>query len=423
MHPNAILDLADCTEFRQTLQARPPRIVHGTVFLAVALLGSATLWAALTRADLVVRLTGRVRPASTPKRVFNAGRGEVLSATAGSRVRAVNFHEGDAVHRGDVLLTLETERLDNDIARRRRTLQTSEEELTRLEQLETIQAGQCQTAREKANAELAQALEEVKQARERQGTEIRLALVEWNTAREEEERTRRLAATHAASEQERSRARAGLLEAKVKLDRARLPVDETRVAILRQALTLAEKDCRMKREELALKRRLKQGEIESARLELAGLEAERKQAVLRAPVDGVVTAGDIKVGDLLEAGKPVVELAEENGFRFEALAPSEEVGHLHVGMPARLKLDAYDYQKYGTLEGTVAYIAPDSGVPEGQHGAYYTVRIDLTGNHVGQGTLHGRVKLGMSGEVEIVTEQESLLRLLVKCLRRTISLG
>ena len=48
----------------------------------------------------------------------------------------------------------------------------------------------------------------------------------------------------------------------------------------------------------------KRGEVEAARLELANLKLERSQAVLRAPSDGIVTAGDIKdervIGEVLE---------------------------------------------------------------------------------------------------------------------------
>ena len=55
MRNDFVLDLADCTEFRQALQARPPRIVHGTLVLLVALLGTALAWAAVTQANLVVR--------------------------------------------------------------------------------------------------------------------------------------------------------------------------------------------------------------------------------------------------------------------------------------------------------------------------------------------------------------------------------
>jgi hypothetical protein len=55
-------NLADCTEFRQTVQAQPPRLVHGTAFLLVGMLAAALAWAATTKADLVVRAQGRVRP-------------------------------------------------------------------------------------------------------------------------------------------------------------------------------------------------------------------------------------------------------------------------------------------------------------------------------------------------------------------------
>jgi hypothetical protein len=62
MHNETIRDLTDCTEFRQTLQARPPRVVHGAAILLVGLLGTATVWSATTKAALVVRSPGRVRP-------------------------------------------------------------------------------------------------------------------------------------------------------------------------------------------------------------------------------------------------------------------------------------------------------------------------------------------------------------------------
>src|SRR5215468_3113429 len=117
MRDATILDLADCTEFRQTLLARPPRFVHGTVWLLGALLGAAVGWAALTKADLVVRAPGRVRPTSPPQKAFNHARGEVLSASAGSRVVEVNYREGDEVRAGQVLIRLDTSRLVAEIAR------------------------------------------------------------------------------------------------------------------------------------------------------------------------------------------------------------------------------------------------------------------------------------------------------------------
>src|SRR5437868_14041317 len=97
MRNQLIHDLAECTKFRQTLLAGPPRIVHGAVILLLGLLGAALLWAALTQANLVVRGGGRVRPLDTPEKVFSGARADVLSASSGGRVVAVHFKEADEV--------------------------------------------------------------------------------------------------------------------------------------------------------------------------------------------------------------------------------------------------------------------------------------------------------------------------------------
>src|SRR5947209_3562709 len=199
MTKDLILDLAECTEFRQTLQARPPGIVHGTAILLVTLLGTALAWAALTQADLVVRAPGRVRPVTTPGKVFNASRAEVLSASSGGRVLAVNFREGDEVKEGDVLLRLDTEHINNEIVKHQRTSRTGEEELARIIHLEKLLSHQWEAARAKALADLGQTQEEVRQAKERRAVEIRLARVELASALDDAGRVRRLVPQMAVS--------------------------------------------------------------------------------------------------------------------------------------------------------------------------------------------------------------------------------
>src|SRR3954470_14609377 len=157
MRNELILDLADCTEFRQALQARPPGIVHGTLVLLVALLATALGWSAATRATLVVGGSGRIRPVTTPVQVYSAARGEALSASVGGRIVEVNCHEGDQVRRGQVLLRLETGRLDNEMAREAPLIRAGEEELGQRDQPGEGQARQCEATRAKAEAELAQA--------------------------------------------------------------------------------------------------------------------------------------------------------------------------------------------------------------------------------------------------------------------------
>jgi multidrug resistance efflux pump len=206
------------------------------------------------------------------------------------------------------------------------------------------------------------------------------------------------------------------------LNAARLPVID-RSEAFRRKLERLEKEYLLKQKELEKERGSKQAEVDVARSERDKLLLERQQAIVYAPIDGVVTSRELKPGDIPEPRKSVVEIAELNGFFFEADVSSEDVGLLREEMPARIKLDAFDFQKYGTLEGTVCFISPDAKVIEGQRAANYLVKIALAGNEVRLGEFCGRAKLGMAGQVEIITDRESLLMLLIRRIRQTISLG
>ncbi len=158
MHSKRLYELADCTEYRQTLLARPPRFVRATVILLVTLVVVAVLWAASTEADLVVRAPGRVRPMIQSAHLPDAAAEEShVSPLREGRVIEVHVQEGDQVRQGDVLIRLNTDRLDNDIAKQRQIIQAGENRLVKLDQTEAMLNQRSQTAGAKAEAELAQA--------------------------------------------------------------------------------------------------------------------------------------------------------------------------------------------------------------------------------------------------------------------------
>jgi HlyD family secretion protein len=210
-------------------------------------------------------------------------------------------------------------------------------------------------------------------------------------------------------------------------------VDDSTIAVARQAVELVTRDFAVRTADLETRIAAKQGEVDAARKDLANLVAEREACELRSPIDGVVVAGRIRVGDVLEPGKPVLELAPQAKYCFEAAVPGSEVGQLKVGMPVKIRFDTYDYQKYGALEGTVTYLSPDSREinPEQLDDdakaarnlpVAFVVRIEMSGDQVGRGDLRGPIKLGLGGTAEIITETETLLNILIKRIRKTISL-
>ncbi len=421
--PRAFMrDLAKGTEFYLLLQAQPPRAVHWSAGLSVALLVVGVLWAATTRVNLVVRAPGRVRPLSPPLPVRMGARAEVLSASLGGRVVQVHFSPGQTVRRDDVLVRLDTDRLDVEMAKKRHTLANLEDETDQLNRQQAKLAQELAEASKRAEAELLQAEETVKQKKIRQDSDVRA--LQWEEAKEREEmdQTARLHARGAASRVEAEAARLKYLETKEKLLQAKLPVDNQPVEIARRALRVLQDQYAGKQTDLALKRSGKLKDRADTLKDLESLSLERAQAEIRAPVSGVVTQGEVKAGAILQPQQVIVEIAEQNGFLFELEVPNEELGHLCVGMPARIKLDPYDYQKYGVLEGKVTFISPDSNFGDKPGRATYRVLVQPDSDEVGRGELRGPVKLGMTGQAELLVDEQSLLSVLLKRVRQSISL-
>ena len=202
-------------------------------------------------------------------------------------------------------------------------------------------------------------------------------------------------------------------------------------------MELVDRDFAVRRAEAEARRVAKEGEAAALRRDVEQLELQRAESVLRCPIDGVVVWGQIDPGDVLEPGKPVMEIAPHDGHRFEAAILSEDVGLMQLGMPVRIKFDAYDYQRYGVMTGTVTYLSPDSQVPREDMGdggagavagkqnspAQFLVRIHMDAEAVGRDEMHGAIKLGLGGTAEIVTDRESLLMIFFRKIRQSISLG
>ena len=418
--------LADCTEFRQILQQRPARFIHCMVLLLVLLLASAVIFLAVTEADLVVRASGRVRPVTDPVKIFS---GEKFSLDIGARIVQVSFRKGDKVRQGDVLIRLGIERLDNRLAKLERTMEAGEQELAKLQRLDQLLAHEFVSAQAKAKAELEQATAEIVLLAKRQATEVAVAKLEL--AGETDALNRFLAIqrkrSRVVTDREVLQARIRAKTAAEKLTAARLPVDRSKLKVFQKASALREREYQVRCEELSIKREARRAEVEAAQLDLRNLQLERAQAIIRSSTDGVVTSQEPKVGDVIELGQPLVEIAPQDGFHFHIAVSSDDVGHLRLGMPTRVKLDAYDYQQYGVATGTLRFISPDSQVAQqpdhAQQVAVYAVEVELDQQEVGRDQQRGQIKLGMTGQADIVTDRQRLLSLLVRRIGRSISLN
>jgi HlyD family secretion protein/adhesin transport system membrane fusion protein len=127
-------------------------------------------------------------------------------------------------------------------------------------------------------------------------------------------------------------------------------------------------------------------------------------------------------GEVLKPGDVAVSLVPLEGpLLAEVRLRPEDAGYVHDGVPARVKLSAFDPEIYGPIDGNVLSVSPttfrmEKGEP------YYRVRLSLSRTNLKIGAEHRMVLPGMVVRAEIVTGEKSVLRYLLKPIYRSLDL-
>ncbi|WP_201832237.1 HlyD family secretion protein [Microvirga zambiensis] len=100
------------------------------------------------------------------------------------------------------------------------------------------------------------------------------------------------------------------------------------------------------------------------RLNLADRERQKAEAqgqraqVLAAPIAGRVTALQVAPGQIVDANKPLLTLLPDGANLIaELFVPSRAIGFVAPGQQVRLMVDAFPYQRFGTLSGSVETVS------------------------------------------------------------------
>src|SRR5262249_48208081 len=88
-------------------------------------------------------------------------------------------------------------------------------------------------------------------------------------------------------------------------------------------------------------------------------------------------------------------------------------GFVRTGQKALVKIDTYDYARYGGIDGEVVSVAPDSTVPE--NGApYFKVVIRTEKPYLGKAEDGFAIAPGMGATVDIHTGTKSVMAYLLR---------
>lgn len=152
--------------------------------------------------------------------------------------------------------------------------------------------------------------------------------------------------------------------------------------------------------------------------EQGALEDRVTRTLLRSPVDGTIKRIHINtIGGVVKPGSDLVEVVpSEDHLLIEAKIKPSDIADLHVGQRARIKFTAYDYAIYGSVGGTVSFVAADTTTNEKDE-TYYIVRIRPEQNYLEMDNQLA-IKVGMISEVDILTGKRTILSYLLKPINR-----
>lgn len=408
-------------------------LLHVIGAMVVALVAAAMVG----RIDVVATANGKLVPSTLLK---------VVQPPDAGVVREILVAEGSAVAAGQVIFRMDTQLneadrriLSNDLTLRRLQVRRIEAELSGMAferkaddpQHLYLQVLAQFNARRRAHLDalesersvLAKAKQELRGAEEVESKLQRIAPIykqqeqAWNQLAKEGYAGKLLAL-------ERSRSR---IENEQDLQAQAAAVSGAKAAINATELRLAQLDSGYRRE-LSNERVEVLAQIERLQEDLGKQTHRGAQLELRAPTSGVVKDLATRTpGTVVAPGTILATLVpREEPLEAEVWIENRDIGHVVPGARVALKIGAYPYQHYGTVQGTVRHVSADaterpesSATSSGSLALYYRALVSLDLPHSGDAA-RLRLASGMQLAAEMHIGTRTVIDYLLSPLRKTM---
>ncbi|MBY7831172.1 HlyD family type I secretion periplasmic adaptor subunit, partial [Vibrio fluvialis] len=208
------------------------------------------------------------------------------------------------------------------------------------------------------------------------------------------------------------------LQRQVNDTRRDLTSSELKVPVLKSAL----RESMLSRIDAALKFRSQQQDalnqtqdkLSAMTESTVGLEDRVNRTVVVSPVTGTIKTLYVNtVGGVIQPGMDIVEIVPtEDTLLVEAQIAPQDIAFLRPDLPAIVKFSAYDFTKYGGLEGTLEHISADTSQDEDGN-SFYLVRVRTKETSLGHDASLPIIP-GMTASVDIITGKRTVLDYLLK---------
>ncbi|MGL5130007.1 MAG: HlyD family type I secretion periplasmic adaptor subunit [Aeromonas popoffii] len=388
------------------------------------------LWACWGQLDIQATASGRLL-------VF--GRSQIIQSYEQARVLTIHVEDGQAVAANAPLLTLNTLGVSQDLSRLREQQAFQYQTLIRYQALYGNQAVTQHPDYTKLTLAQQQALAEnhqselheyrstlnnlraelgVNQANQaaRRGDMASLTTLLANI-RPRLQARRTLSQSQAISRVEYLEQEKELLETQRQLaqQQAELEVLQSQQQSLQERLAGFKAQ---KQREWIEKRQQAQLQLTAIEQELAKLSEREHLEVIRAPVAGTVQQLAIHTqGAVVQPAQQLLVIVPNEGVQYaEVKILNKDIGFVHQGQTVSIKVDAFPYTRYGTIDGELVSVSRDATTDE-QLGLVFPARVKLSRGEMQIDNQPVRLTPGMSVVAEVKTDRRRVIDYLLSPVR------
>lgn len=159
--------------------------------------------------------------------------------------------------------------------------------------------------------------------------------------------------------------------------------------------------------------------------ELAQLETNNtaiqdkvKRTVIKSPVSGIVKSiFSSTSGGVIQPGETMIEIVPfDKEMLVEVKILPQDIGFLKIGLPALIKLSAYDFVIYGGITGELTHLSADT-ITDEEGNAYYIGYVNLSNTTTDSGYITV-MKPGMQANVDIISGKKTIMQYWLKPILR-----
>lgn len=362
---------------------RPAHKAGTVIILGVfTLLIAAIVWACLSEIDVVITSSGSIQP---------VGNLNVVQSYANGSVKAINITEGDYVEKDDVLIELDTQSLDIDAEQldsQKKILEAQLKIYTKIKDGEKLSEIKIDDYDDELKTYIQSILDNDKSyhntldnlEKDKENADLNHQIAQIQLEEYEANGTEREAEMQELMVQQYELAK----------DQADVKIKDTKTQYSSQVNS--------KLSEIS-------GQLDEIETNLEKYSLSKDYQYITAPVSGHINSINVNtIGAAVTSAQELVTIVPDNTpVEMVCYVKNMDIADVEIGMETEIKLEAYPYNKYGTVKGKVKYISPSAFVSE-QMGSVYLVKIEITDKHDDIDIISG-----LSGSVEIKTDKRTVM--------------